>query len=88
MVLLKLGSELANLVKKFQSVLKVSADCRLNVNPCPESDRKGRPKFFIRIYFGRLLPLTPSPRLLRLCLATKQHFILAHFSLKFLFDFS
>ena len=30
MLLLKLGSDLPNLVKKFQSVLKISTKCRLN----------------------------------------------------------
>ena len=32
MLLLKLGLELLNLVKKFQSLLKIWTECRLNFN--------------------------------------------------------
>ena len=32
MLLLELGSELPNIIKRFQSVLKIWAKCRLNFN--------------------------------------------------------
>ena len=62
MVLLKLGSELANLVRKVPIRPESINKCRLNVNPCPEylTEKVAR-NFLLQYILGGCCPYPQVP---------------------------